>query len=352
MRRCKMWFIRNCIGHISVPISEVKTETQPRFSSSGFRILICLALLTARAFAQAPATSSPAGPPSPVQSPVERGIALAARGRCEEALPLLKKLTARVTTKELKYRALMATVRCAMKQRDDRATTNALFDLQGDFPEDPEVLYMTSQVFLEIAERASQELTVIAPNSYQTRELQAETLESQEKWAEATAIYRKILEENPKLRGIHYRLGRAALSQPESPTSAEDAKKEFEQELAIDPVNAAAEFWLGEIARQGGQWDEAISHFAAAAKIDPHFADAVLSLGTALNSAGRYSEAIPQLEQYVKMAPENLAGHYQLSIAYARVGRKEDSVRETTLHRQLFEKQRAAANARATAAPH
>jgi tetratricopeptide (TPR) repeat protein len=210
---------------------------------------------------------------------------------------------------------------------------------------------MTSQVFLELAERASQELTVVAPHSYQALELQAETLESQEKWTEAAAIYRKILEEKPNLRGIHYRLGRAALSQPESPTSAEDAKKEFEQELAIDPVNAAAEFWLGEIARLDGQWEQAISHFSAAAKIDPHFADGFLSLGTALNSAGRFSEAIPQLEQFVKMSPEDRAGHYQLSIAYARVGRKEDSVRETTLHRQLLEKQQAAATARATVTP-
>jgi len=244
----------------------------------------------------------------------------------------------------------MATVRCSMKQRDDRATADTLLDMRRDFPEDPEVLYMTSQFFLGIAEGASQELTQVAPNSYQTRELQAETLESQEKWEEAAAIYRKILEENPKLRGIHYRLGRAALAQPESPTSAQNAKKEFEQELAIDPVNAGAEFWLGEIARIDGQWDDAIAHFAAAAKIDPHFNDAFLSLGTALNSAGRHSEAIPQLEHYVKISPEDPSGHYQLSIAYSRAGRKEDALRETTLHRQLLEKKRAAANARTNAA--
>jgi len=310
-----------------------------------------MALLTARAFAQGPVSSPPAGRSSQLASTVQQGIDLASRGHCEEAVSLLKRLTPRVTVKELKRRAMMATVRCAMKQRDDRTTAATLFDMKREFPQDPDVLYMTSQVFLELAERASQELTVVAPHSYQALELQAETLESQEKWAEAAAIYRKILEEKPNLRGIHYRLGRAALSQPESPTSAEDAKKEFEQELAIDPVNAAAEFWLGEIARLDGQWEQAISHFSAAAKIDPHFADALLSLGTALNSAGRFSEAIPQLEQFVKMSPEDRAGHYQLSIAYARVGRKEDSVRETTLHRQLIEKQRAAANARATVTP-
>jgi tetratricopeptide (TPR) repeat protein len=320
------------------------TNKMPQLFLLGVRTLACVTLLTARALAQAPASSSPAGS----SSPVERGIDLAAKGRCEEALPLLKKFTPSVTLKQLKYRALMATVRCALNRREEQTAANALFDFKREFPEDPEVLYMTSEFFLEIAVRASQELAAVAPTSYQTRELQAETLESQNKWGEAAAIYKKILEENPKLRGIHFRLGRAALSQPESPTSAEDAKKEFEQELAIDPVNAAAEFWLGEIARREGQWDDAISHFTSAAKLDSNYAEAFLALGMALNSAGRFPEAIPQLEQFVKMSPEDPAGHYQLSIAYARTGRKEDFVREITLHKQLLEKKQAAANA----APH
>ena len=316
--------------------------------------MACIALSTVGAFAQAPASSNSTAHANPEDhdGAFEHGIELAAEGHCEQALPLLKKFTAGIQDKQHKYRALKAIVRCGMKEQDDRATANALFDLRHDFPEDPEVLYMTSQFFLGVAEGASQELTMVAPDSYQTRELKAETLESQEKWAEAADIYRKILEENPKLRGIHYRLGRAALSQRDSPTRTQDAKKEFEQELAIDPMNAAAEFWLGEIARLDGQLDEAISHFAAAAKIDPHFADAFLSLGAALNSVGRYSEAIPPLEQYVKMAPQNLSGHYRLSIAYARTGRTEDSAREAALHQQLIEKGQAAVKARATATPH
>jgi tetratricopeptide (TPR) repeat protein len=337
--------VRRCISRSD---SEVKTRFLTKVYLSGSCILGCVALFTSRAFAQAPAVSSPAAP----SSTLERGIDLAGTGRCEEALPLLKKFTAQVTVKELKYRALMSTVRCAMKQRDERTTVVTLFDMKREFPEDPEVLYMTSEFFLEIAEQASQELTVVAPDSYQTRELQAETLESQNKWEEAVVIYKKILQENPKLRGIHFRLGRGMLSQTDSPTSIEDAKKEFDQELAIDPVNAAAEFWLGEIARRESKWEDAISHFSSAARLDSSYAEAFLGLGMALKSAGRFSEAIPQLEQYVRMSPEDPAGHYQLSIAYARTGRKEDFAREVTIHQQLLEKKQAAANARATATPH
>ena len=312
-----------------------------------FRISICLVLATAPAFAQAPAKR----PAAAAASPLERAIDLAGKGQCEEALPLLKKLVAPSTEKQLKYRALTATVRCGMSQKEDQTTVNALLDLKKDFPEDPQVLYMTSQIFLEIAERASQELASVAPESYQARELQAETFESQEKWTEAIAVYRKILEENPNLRGIHYRLGRAALSQPESPTSTEDAKKEFRQELAIDPVNAAAEFWLGELARREGNWDDAILHFGAAAKINPRFSDAILALGTAMNSAGRYADAIPQLESYIKAVPDDPAGHYQLGIAYARTNRREDSIRQMSIQRDLAEKRQAANDRKGNPAP-
>jgi len=299
--------------------------------------------VTVCAYAQAPAHSS-------APSRVDRAIDLAAKGQCEEALPLLKEFTPHVTVKELKYRALMATVRCALNRKEDQTSANALFDLKRDFPEDPQVLYMTSQVFLEIAERASQELAMSFPASYQARELQAETLESQGNWAEAAIIYKKILEEHPKLRGIHYRLGQAALSRHESATAAEDAKKEFEQELAIDPVNAAAEYWLGELAHRDGQWDDAISHFISAAKIDSNFKDALLALGMTLISAGRFAEAVPQLERYIKMAPDDPDGHYHLGIAFARMHRKEDSVREMALREQLSGKSEAAARARAAAA--
>ena len=334
-------------------VQRIKTEIPAKLSISGCVALVSFALLSASSFGQSLASPSATSHSKYDEhaGPVERGIDLAAKGRCDEALPLLKKSTAHVTDKQLKYRALMATVRCALNRKEEQTAADALFDLKRDYPEDPEVLYMTSQFFLGIAEVASQELATVAPTSYQTRELQAETLESQGKWAEAAEIYRKIVEEHPTLRGIHYRLGRAALSQPESPTANEDARKEFEQELAIDPVNAGAEYLLGEIAQREGQWENAIPHFAAAAKLDSNFGDALLSLGTTLNSARRFAEAIPPLEKYVKMTPQAIAGHYQLYLAYARTGRKEDSEREMKLHQQLVEKSRAEANARSVAQP-
>jgi len=59
-----------------------------------------------------------------------------------------------------------------------------------------------------------------------------------------------------------------------TPPDSEDAKKEFEEELKIDPNSAASEFLLGEIARQAGQWEEAIRRFGRATKLDEGFVEA------------------------------------------------------------------------------
>lgn len=284
---------------------------------------------------------------------VEHAIDLAAKGRCQEALPALKPALSRPSArqeagKQVEYRAAMAAAKCAMSLNQAQTAVNALFVLKRDFPHDPEVLYITTHYFSELAMRASQELAQEAPNSYQAQELQAESFESQGRWEQAAAEYRKILDQNPAAPGIHFRLGRVALSKGESEANTADARKEFEQELKLDPTNAAAEFSLGEIARRAGQWDDAITHFSAAAKIDSGFAEAYLALGMSLASAQKFADAVAPLERYVKIVPDDPAGHYQLAIAYDRTGRKENAAREMQLQREAAAK----APASATEAPH
>src|SRR6266702_2456804 len=245
------------------------------------------------------------------------GILTAAPLFAQEALPVLKKSLAQASDKQLEYRAAMATARCAMSLDQAQTAVNALWTLKRDFPKDPEVLYIMTHYFSQLATRAAQEMAAVAPTSYQARELEAESLESRENWDAAANEYRKILEQNPNLPGIHFRLGRVALSKVESPSNTEEARKEFQEELKIDPNNAASEFWLGEIARRVGEWNQAISHFTNASKLDSGFAEAYLALGMSLNSAERFPEAVAPLERYVKMVAADAAGHYQLSMAYA-----------------------------------
>jgi predicted Zn-dependent protease len=146
------------------------------------------------------------------------------------------------------------------------------------------------------------------------------------------------LKQQPDTSGIHYRIGRIILSKPQTPTTIDDARKEFQAELQVDPHNAGAEYILGEMARQAQQWEDAIEHFSKASKLDASFADAFLGLGFSLNSVGRFGEAVAPLEAGVKLQPANPTGHYQLAIAYNRVGRKEDAKREAALQKEAAEK--------------
>ncbi|HTU33222.1 MAG TPA: tetratricopeptide repeat protein [Candidatus Acidoferrum sp.] len=294
------------------------------------------ALLPSLTAAQAPVKSPSAQPGSAAIHAVD----LAHQGDCSAAMPLLK-TAARTATGSAKRDLGVSTVQCGLKLNDTQATLNALVMLNRDFPRDPEVLYVTTHAYSDLATRASQELARTAPNSYPAQELYAESLEMQGKWSDAAAEYRKILAAHPDLVGIHYRLGRVILSQPPTPSTLPDATKEFEAELKLDPRNSDAEYILGELARQQSQWDDAIAHLSRAVKFDPEFAPAYLALGMSFNSAGKFADSISPLEKYVRLQPGDPAGHYQLAISCARTGRSDEAQKQMALQRDLVNKSRA-----------
>ena len=239
---------------------------------------------------------------------------------------------------ESKKKAGLAGLRCAMTRNQPYDAIDFLQILSRDFPRDPEVLYQATHAYSDLSIRASQDLLHEAPFSYQVHELNAESLEVQGKWDDAAAEYRKILEINPNLPGIHYRLGRVLLSKPNPTTElTQEAKTQFERELKIDPQNAGAEYVLGELARQASEWADAIDHFTRATKLDSGFAEAYLGLGSSLMSEKRYADAVPPLETGVKLQPENPVGHYDLATALSRTGRKEEADREFAIHRKMQE---------------
>lgn len=297
-----------------------------------FSLWLILGLNSTLSNAQEPTKS----PDANSVSEAENALALTTKGRCREALPLLKRAMAQNPNKDFRYRLEMAMARCAMSLDRTETAVGALLELNRDFPHDPEVLYVTTHFYSELASRASQDLAATAPKSAQAEQLEAEAYESHEEWDHAIAAYHKILEQYPQREGIHYRLGRIYLSQ--NPPQVESADREFAEELKIDPNNASAEFMLGESARQAGQWDEAIARFSKAADLDVGFDEAYLALGMSLNSAGKFADAIAPLETYVKKEPGDPAGHYQLATAYARTGHKPQAAKELALQQQTAAK--------------
>lgn len=271
-------------------------------------------------------------------SAAKQSLSFAEHGKCKEAVQLLRKSGPQAPYKELRLKAGVAAVQCALNRDETDTAVEAIQLLNREFPRDAEVLYVTTHAYSDLSTRASLQLARTSPNSYQAHEMNAEALEMQGKWDEALAEYNQILSHQPDLPGIHYRIGRIILSKPQTSTTVEDARKEFQAELKIDPKNAGAEYILGELSRQAQNWDDAIEHFMRAAKLDSNFADAFIGLGFSLNSAGRYSDAIPPLEAGVRLQPANPTGHYQLTVAYGKLGRTQDAQREMALFQQTSEK--------------
>ncbi len=302
------------------------------------RIRFCagtLILIVAWCVPGSHAQTTSTAPAGDAPSAVRRALQLAKAGHCSEAVPALRRSIGRIVDRDLKYESEFAVAQCAMSLKEVDAALEDLARLNRDFPHDPQVLYVTAHYCSQLASGASQELADQHPTSYQAQELDAESFEAHGKWDDAMAEYKKVLEQYPQLPGIHYRLGRIILSMPSTPTTAEDARKEFEAELKIDPHNAAAEFMLGDLARQLQQWDDAVAHFSRASKLDVGFVEAYLGLGMALNAEGKFSDAVAPLVAYVKAQPDDAAGHYQLGIAYARTGRREEASREMARQREL-----------------
>jgi predicted Zn-dependent protease len=290
--------------------------------------LIARALaLSGIAWGQTPASKTPAA------------IAqLAESGHCREVLPLLKTVMARTTDPEQKKRLGVDGVECAMTLKDSETAENLVRALRKQFPSDPEVLYIAVHVFSDLSLRASQELASSAPGSYQMHELNAEAMEAQGRPENAIGEYREVLKRAPNVHGIHYRIGRLLLSGPNRGTTTEEARREFEEELKVDPSSAASEYVLGELARQDQQTSTAVEHFERATKLDGGFTDAFIGLGRTMIEGGRLAEAVAPLQAATKLQPDNPAAHFYLATAYQRSGRQKDASREFGLQRQATEK--------------
>lgn len=275
------------------------------------------------------------GPPAADVGAATRAAAAAEAGRCSEALPTLAKSIAVVTDKALEKRAGVDGVRCAtLLQRWDQLSEFVRI-LNQKFPGDPEVLYISIHAWSDLSNQAAQELARTAPHSMPALELDAEANEMQGRWDLAEKDYREILQKDPRYPGIHFRLARLLLSRPNPPANfQEDAKKELQEELQIDPSNAGAEYVSGELARQAQDFPGAVQHFTRATQLDANFADAWLGLGMSLVAEKEYASAIAPLKTAVRLAPGNPAGHYALATAYARTGNKEAAEREFALQQQ------------------
>jgi len=299
------------------------------------RFLLAFLFPVLSLLAQGPPAPAPVGSGSTVTT--EKAVELAEQGHCKEALqPLKRAMADSATAADLRKRAGVLGVRCALEVDDRDAAASFLQLLHKQFPLDPDVLYVVVHAYSDLSTRAAQDLGRTAPQSIPAQKLMAEAFEMQGNWDQAQHEYEELIKKDPHASGLHYLLGRALLSQPNaSPEAVDRARDEFQKELEIDPKNAGAHYILGELARKKENCEEAVSQFAQATKLDVNFAEAYLSSGYCLIALKKYNEAIAQLRVAERLMPRNGSVHYALATALNFSGQKEEAQKEFAIHRSL-----------------
>ncbi|HEX3682668.1 MAG TPA: tetratricopeptide repeat protein [Bryobacteraceae bacterium] len=244
----------------------------------------------------------------------------AALGDCKSALP---GLTASYPDPTLARLTGLAAVKCGAANTFARMTR-----LEQQFPNDPDVLYTAAKLHMKAFNDATFAMFQRTPSSYRVHELSAEIFETQNRYSDAIAEYRKAIETNPNAPELHYRLGRALLLQSHDPAALDRAANEFKSELALSPEDGACEFQLGQIAQVRGNSAEAKSHFERALALSPRFVQALIALGKLCSQERDYHRAISLLSRAISLQPANETAHYALLTAYRDSGDLEQAKAE------------------------
>ena len=173
----------------------------------------------------------------------------------------------------------LALAQCHISSKRFAEAGAILAQLEKDFPADADVLYVSANYHMKAWNDAIYRMYQKAPASYRVDQLSAEVFETQGKYTEAVAEYRKAIAKNPKAINLHYRLGRALLQQSHDPAILDQARKEFEAELALNPSDAVAEYQVAQMltAQQKKPFKPRL-HFERAMELRPDFPEALIAV--------------------------------------------------------------------------
>jgi len=109
-----------------------------------------------------------------------------------------------------------------------------------------------------------------------------------------------------------------------------------------EPQAAEGHLGLGVLltTRGGADTEKGIQELKSAVRIDPNLYEAQVTLGRALLARKMLDESVEHLQRASELAPNNPEPHYQLALAYRRLGLTEKAAAETAIVKRIHEKRR------------
>ncbi len=222
------------------------------------------------------------------------------------------------------------------QEGDMDATASVMRSLVDTDPDNVDILFMAQRVYTELADDTLNKLAIVAPGSARMQQVIAERLVNEGDLKGAIGHYRKALEIDPRLPGMHFELGEALLESAPSDASAQgDAEKEFEVAVKMDGDSARIECQYGAIALYRSDVDQALDHYKKAYALNPSDPDAQLGLGKVLMMKDNSEEAAKYLRMAAQSDPLNTEAHYRLALACKKLGLASEAEKEMRLFDEI-----------------
>ncbi|NJM54247.1 MAG: tetratricopeptide repeat protein, partial [Blastocatellia bacterium] len=110
----------------------------------------------------------------------------------------------------------------------------------------------------------------------------------------------------------------------------------------LSPNNADGNLGLGVllIKTEGDKSAKGLAALQKAVSLNPNLYEAQITLGKTLIRLNRASESIEPLQKAAKLAPNNPEPHFQLAIAYRKLGKKAEAEAENAIVKKIHESRR------------
>jgi tetratricopeptide (TPR) repeat protein len=263
-------------------------------------------------------------------------------GICERRLgdpsarELLEKSFPQLKDKQMRLQAGLELAALYDQQGDPGATASVMRSLVDLDPDNVDVLFMAQRVYSELADDTLNKLAVLAPGSARMQQVIAEHLVNGGDLQQAIEHYKKALQIDPRLHGVHFELGEAILqSAPLDAGAQAEARKEFEAAVTVDGDTAKTECAFGSIALSQSHSDQAFAHYQRAYQLDPSEIQAQMGMAKLLRMQEKWQEAVKYLQMAVQSDPLNRSAHYQLGTAYRHLQMEDMAQKEMLLSQDI-----------------
>jgi tetratricopeptide (TPR) repeat protein len=175
------------------------------------------------------------------------------------------------------------------------------------------------------------------PQDDQARLHLALALQASEELAAAQQQLEHVLRDDPRFPGAHYYLGAVLFDMKRN----DEAKVHLDEELKLNPKCYQCMAKLAHLAYLAGDDAGCESWLGKAMALDTEWGETNLVSGMLEIRAGKYVPAIKHLLKVLQQAPDNIQAHYQLQIAYQRIGDPENARVHADAFRKLTQEQKA-----------